>query len=104
MLRFVLSWNIIADEEAAYFEFIVRDFAPKLSQAGIRLTEAWLTVYGEGPQIIMPGVAPSREAFDRLLQSQEWQALTQKLTRLVTDYRLRVLEEDDTTDENNEGD
>ncbi|MFN3705873.1 MAG: hypothetical protein ACK4WM_07760 [Thermoflexales bacterium] len=95
MVRFVLSWNIIAEEESAYFEFIVRDFVPRLGQAGVRLNEAWLTLYGEGPQIIMSGVAPDRESFERLLQSREWQALTQKLKQLVTDYQLRILDDED---------
>ena len=93
MIRFVFSWNINADEEARYFEFIVRDFAPKLQRARLQLTEAWLTLYGEGPQIIMPGVAPSRDALDQLLRSAEWRELVQKLKQHVTDYRLHIIED-----------
>ena len=60
MTKLVFSWNIKSDEEREYFEFIVQEFAPKIMRMGIRLTEAWYTVYGAGPQIIMPGIALDR--------------------------------------------
>lgn len=92
MVRLVFSWNIKTDEEAAYFEFIVQEFAPKIMRMGIRLTEAWYTTYGAGPQIIMPGFAADAESLQTALNSTEWLELVEKLGGFVTDYQCRVLE------------
>ena len=90
MVRLVFSWNIKQDEEQAYFEFVLQEFAPRIAKMGIRLTEAWYTTYGVGPQIIMPGVAGERATLDEALQSADWLELIEKLNNFVTDYHLKV--------------
>ncbi len=92
MVRLVFSWNIKPDAESSYFEFIVQEFAPKMIKLGIRPTEAWYTVYGEGPQIIMPAIAADRESLQQVLNSDEWLELINKLNTFVTDYRHRILD------------
>ncbi len=92
MVRLVFSWNIRTDEEAAYFEFIVHEFAPKIMKMGVRLTEAWYTTYGEGPQIIMPGVAADADTLREALNSGEWLGLVEKLGNFVTDYQCKMLD------------
>ncbi|MCS6773108.1 MAG: hypothetical protein RMM31_02015 [Anaerolineae bacterium] len=91
MVKLVFSWNIKPNEEMAYSEFVNQEFAPKIMRLGIRLTEAWLTVYGEGPQIIMPGIAADHESLQKVLSSKEWRELEERLKTLVTDYRVRIL-------------
>ena len=91
MIKLIFSWNIKSEEEREYFEFIVQEFAPKIMRMGIRLTEAWYTVYGVGPQIIMPGVALDRTALEETMAGDEWQRLTKRLQGFVTDYRCRIL-------------
>jgi hypothetical protein len=95
MVRLVFSWNIKTDEEAEYFEFIVQEFAPRIIKMGIRLTEAWYTTYGAGPQIIMPGVAADGESLQQALNSDEWLELIDKLNNFVTDYQCKVLRSDE---------
>jgi hypothetical protein len=91
MIRLVFSWNIKSNEEREYFEFIVQEFAPKIMRMGIRLTEAWYTVYGAGPQIIMPGIAIDRTALQETMASPDWQRLVERLQAFVTDYRCRLV-------------
>jgi hypothetical protein len=93
MTRLVFSWNIKADAETAYFEFVVQELAPKLVKLGIRPTEAWYTVYGEGPQIIMPAIVADRESLDQVLNSEQWAELIERLKMFVTDYQLHILDE-----------
>jgi hypothetical protein len=90
MVRIVMSWNIKAEEESAYFEFVVQEFVPGIMKMGIRPTEAWYTVYGEGPQIITSGVAADRETVDKAFSSEEWKGLRAKLQTFVTDFKQRV--------------
>jgi len=91
MVRLVFSWNIKSDAEPSYFEFIVQEFAPKMIKMGIRPTEVWYTVYGEGPQIIMPAIAADHESLQQVLSSEEWLELVDRLNTFVTDYQLRIL-------------
>ncbi|HEY3290382.1 MAG TPA: hypothetical protein VGK87_09665, partial [Anaerolineae bacterium] len=77
--------------EPAYFEFVVQEFAPRIMKLGIRPTEAWYTVYGEGPQIITVGEANDRETLDKVLAGEEWAELMQKLNGFVTDYKHKVI-------------
>ena len=91
MVKLVMSWNIKSDEEPAYFEFVVQEFAPRIMKMGIRPTEAWYTVYGEGPQIITVGEANDRETLDGVLGSEDWTELMKKLDGFVTDYKQKVV-------------
>ncbi|MCS7060553.1 MAG: hypothetical protein RMN25_05240 [Anaerolineae bacterium] len=91
MVKLVMSWNIKSEEEPAYFEFVVQEFAPKIMKLGMRPTEAWYTVYGEGPQIITVGETEDRETLDRILASEDWAELMEKLNRFVTDYKQRIV-------------
>ena len=91
MVKLVMSWNIKSNEEPAYFEFVVQEFAPRIMKLGVRPTEAWYTVYGEGPQIITVGEADDRETLDRALESEAWSELMGKLQQFVTDYRQKIV-------------
>ena len=91
MIKLIMSWNIKTDEEPAYFEFMVQEFAPRIMKLGMRPTEAWYTVYGEGPQIITVGEAPDRETLNRALASDEWTELLEKLNAFVTDYKQKIV-------------
>jgi hypothetical protein len=93
MVRLVFSWNIKTDEQEAYFEFIGQEFAPKIARLGIRLTEAWYTLWGSGPQIIIPGAVADRATLNAAIESSTWLELIEKLNTFVTDYKLKVLAE-----------
>lgn len=91
MVKLIMSWNIKSQEEPAYFEFVVQEFAPRIMKMGIRPTEAWYTVYGAGPQIITIGEANDRETLDRVLSSSDWTELMAKLDSFVTDYKQKIV-------------
>ena len=91
MVKLIMSWNIKTDEEPSYFEFMVQEFAPRIMKLGLRPTEAWYTVYGEGPQIIMVGEAPDRETLNRALESDDWTELLEKLKAFVADYKQKII-------------
>jgi hypothetical protein len=91
MMKLLMSWDIKTGREQPYFEFIVREFAPKLMRLGLQPTEAWYTVYGEGPQILTGGVASDSAAMDRILESDEWRALRSQLLNYVTNFSQKVV-------------
>jgi len=91
MIKLLMSWNIKSGQENEYFEFIVREFAPVIMKMGLRPTESWYTVYGEGPQILTGAVTDDLDAMLDVLKSQEWRALHAKLLEYVADYRHKVV-------------
>jgi len=91
MMKLLMSWDIKPGQEHAYSEFVVQELVPSMSQMGLHLTDAWHTLYGEGPQILFGGVTDDLEGMKKILDSDEWQALHQKLMKFVVNYSRRVV-------------
>ena len=91
MMKLLMSWDIKTGREQPYFEFIVREFAPKLMRLGLQPTEAWYTVYGGGPQILTGGVTSDLETMNRILASDDWNSLRDQLLTYVTNFDHKVV-------------
>ena len=91
MVKVLMMWDIKMGREQPYFEFIVREFAPGLMRLGIEPSEAWYTIYGEGPQILTAGVVDSPEKLAQILNSPGWKKLQEKLQSFVANYRQKVV-------------
>jgi hypothetical protein len=92
MVKLLMSWDIRPGRESEYFEFVVREYAPTLTRLGIQPTEAWYTIYGDGPQILTGAVTEDLQSMRAVLQSKEWQDLHEKLMKYVTNYRQKVVQ------------
>jgi hypothetical protein len=86
-----MSWDILPGKEQTYFEFAMKTFAPELMKMGWQPTEAWYTLYGEGPQIMTAGVTDSVDKMREILDSYEWQELREKLMDYVTNFEYKVI-------------
>jgi hypothetical protein len=91
MIKLLMSWDIRPGRESEYFEFVVRDYAPTLTRLGIQPTEAWYTIYGEGPQILTGAVTEDLPAMRKVLSSSEWSELRDKLMQYVTNFHQKVV-------------
>jgi hypothetical protein len=91
MVKLLMSWDIKSRREPTYFEFIVNEFAPGLLRLGLQPTEAWYTVYGDGPQILTGAVAKDLETMTRVLGSDEWQDLRKELLVYVTNFEYKIV-------------
>lgn len=91
MVKLLMTWDIRPGKESEYFEFVVQEFAPKLLRMGIQPTEAWYTVYGEGPQILAGVVAEDKATLDKVLASEDWQRLRKKLATYVTNLTYKIV-------------
>jgi hypothetical protein len=59
---------------------------------GIQPTEAWYTVYGNGPQILTGVVAEDLGTMKKILITEEWKELHNKLMAYVTNFRHKIVE------------
>ncbi len=92
-VKLLMTWNILPGREQEYFEFVVREFIPEIQQLGLETTEAWVTVYGEQPQILAAARTASPEDLRQIILSQEWDALTARLLDYVKDLEFRTVQD-----------
>jgi len=90
-VKLLLSYNIAPETQQEYYEFILREFIPKLQEMGVAMTEAWHTAYGNYPLRMAGFVAPDVETMTDLLRSDEWKKLEQQFNQLVTNLQLKVV-------------
>ena len=90
-IKLLMSWDIKPGREAEYFDFVVREFVPGLQHVGIQPTEAYLTVYGNGSQILTGGIAEDLPTMHQILEGDDWHVLQEKLLALVDNYKQKVV-------------
>lgn len=90
-VKLILTWNIASQKEQEYFEFVVRDFIPGLQRLGFDLSDAWATVYGDYPQILVGATLPSLSKAQSLINSEEWLTLNNRLQEYVQNYSLKLV-------------
>jgi hypothetical protein len=92
MIKLLLSWDIQTGRDQEHFEFMVREFAPRLTALGIMPIEAWYTMYGEkSPQIVVEGMTEDLTTMRKILATKEWAELKASLMDYVTNYRQKVI-------------
>jgi hypothetical protein len=89
--KLILSWDILPGREQEYFEFVVREFIPGVQRLGLTLTDAWATVFGQQPQIMVAALSDSRHILEDSLQSPEWLDLQLKLAALIENYQQKIV-------------
>jgi len=91
MVKLLLSWDIREGQDEAYFTFIVKAFVPTLMRLGLRPTDAWYTIYGDEPKILIGAVAEDLDIMTRALQSETWAQTREKLARYIENYRQKII-------------
>lgn len=89
--KLIMSWDIAAKEGQDYMDFIVNEFLPALQNIGFSMGEAWITVYGDYPQILVYVLAPTRAEIEKALQGETWKAIHEKLMSFVENYSQKVV-------------
>ncbi|HMN62197.1 MAG TPA: hypothetical protein PJ988_17650 [Anaerolinea sp.] len=90
--KLIMTWDILPEREQEYFEFVVREFIPGVQKLGFDLTDAWATIYGSRPQIMVGATLPSLARVNRVLKSEDWSSLNNQLQDFVQNYNVKVVE------------
>jgi len=90
-VKLLMTWDIKSGREAEFFEFQVREWVPGLQKLGLEPTDAWYTMYGTSPQIMIGGTAKSLKVMMQILETEAWQALKDQLLGLVDNYDQKVV-------------
>jgi len=90
-VKLLMTWDIAPEREQEYFEFVIGEFIPGVQRLGLEPTEAWATIYGEYPQIMVAMLAPDLPDAQRVLNSVEWGKLREQLFTFVKNYTSKVV-------------
>ena len=89
--KLLLSWDILPGREQEYFEFVVREFIPGIQSMGLEPSDAWLTIYGEQPQILTGVQVSNLNFLNAIMASQEWDQMVTKLLDYVDNLQIRTV-------------
>jgi hypothetical protein len=89
--KVIMRWNVRQEMESEYFEFLVHELIPSMNKLGISDIQVWYTAYGTCEQKMAEGVMDSTDAMLRVMQTDEWAELTDKLQEFVLDYNQKVI-------------
>ncbi len=92
MVKLLMKWDIKSGHEQPYFEFVMQEFAPGLMRLGLQPTEAWYTIYGQGPQILTGVVTNDLETMREILAGAEWRQLRDRLLAHVTNFSHKIIQ------------
>ena len=89
--KMIMTWDIAPGHEQEYFEVVVREFLPGVQRLGFELSDAWITVYGARPQVLVGAKLPAGFKGQQLLRSSEWKNLNNRLLDFVTNYTQKIV-------------
>jgi hypothetical protein len=90
-VKIIMTWDIVADHEQEYFEFVIGEWVPGVQRLGLQPVDAWATVFGQYPQIQVGLLADNGPAARRILSSKDWDALEDRLLTLVRNFSYKVV-------------
>jgi len=90
-VKLLLTWDILPNLEQEYFEFVISEFLPEIKQLGIRPVDAWYTMYGDQPQIMVAAKTQSQASLNVVMASKEWQLLLENLSKFVENFSYKVI-------------
>jgi hypothetical protein len=90
-VKLLMSWDILPGREQEYFEFVVREFIPGIQRLGLEPTDAWFTMYGNRPQIVVSAQSGSQQELQGVLDKDGWHSLIDQLLGFVENFTYKIV-------------
>jgi len=90
-VKVIMTWDIAAERDQEYFEFIIGEFVPGVQRLGLQPSEAWATLYGSYPQIQVGLLATDANHARQILASSDWMLLQDRLFGYVKNYSYKIV-------------
>ena len=91
-VKVLMTWDIAAERDQEYFEFIIGEFVPGVQRLGLQPSDAWATLYGAYPQIQVGLLASDASHAREILESTDWTLLQEKLFGYVKNYSHKIVQ------------
>ena len=90
-VKLLMTWNIKPGREQDYFTFVMQELPLALRRVGLKLTDAWYTVYGDWPQVRMAFMSENLATMQDFLSSPQWLEMKQQLLTYTQDYQHKIV-------------
>jgi hypothetical protein len=91
-VKFIQYWDVLSEREDEFSKFVAKSYIPGINETGyLKIVGSWHVASGEGPYLIMEGVADSVKNVHSLLQLDEFKRLSHLLHFLITNYKSKLL-------------
>lgn len=91
-VKVIMTWDIAADREQEYFEFVIGEWVPGVQRLGFQPVDAWATVFGAYPQIQVGLLADNEPKAREMLHSRDWKTLEDRLLSFVSNFSYKVVQ------------
>jgi len=91
-VKVIMTWDIAAERDQEYFEFVIGEFIPGVQRMGLQPAEAWATIYGAYPQIQVGLLAKDLPQAHKILTSGDWAILQDRLFGFVKNYSHKIVQ------------
>jgi hypothetical protein len=90
--KFNQYFNVLPGMEKDYGKFLEEEFIPMMEKLGIKVTNIWKVIIGNGPFVLVEGTSPKIEEIAKSIAADEFRTLTRKLkSKYVSDYQTKIL-------------
>ena len=87
-----MSWDMKPGmDQEEYFEFMMREFIPKITHLGLEPTDYWYTMYGEAAQFLTAATAIDLRQMNAILDSTDWFEIEERLHNYVINLDKKVV-------------
>ncbi len=90
MIKLIMTWNIKPGHEQDYFGYVLHEYLPQINKFGFEVTDAWVTVYGNRPQILLGAVMASRLKARKVMASDQWDQMNEQLMNFVDNLEFKL--------------
>lgn len=90
-VKLLMTWDITPEHERDYFEFVISEFVPGVQHLGLQPVEAWATIYGNHPQILVAMLAETLSGARLVMSSDGWNQLKDKLMAFVRNFEYKIV-------------
>ncbi|MEL7626808.1 MAG: hypothetical protein AAGU15_08120 [Anaerolineaceae bacterium] len=90
MMKLILTWDIKPGHEQDYFAYVLQEYLPQLNKFGFEVTDAWVTAYGNHPQVLLGALMESRLKAQTILGSDDWARLNEQLLDYVDNLEVKL--------------
>ncbi len=90
-LKLLISYDPLPEVREEYFRYVLGEFIPSLEHLGLTICEAWHTAYGEYPLRLTGFLASDEDTMDRVLASDAFIKLEDRLQSFVVNYQKKVV-------------
>ncbi len=87
-------WDIKPEKDREYMDFYFNECLPAMSKVGIYVSDVWLKVAGQGPQIIALGESDGPDTARKAISSREFGNLENRLQTYVENYSKHLTRRD----------